>query len=103
MTFSFFAAMPLAIIAFMFIGIDMRGGNAGAHWLFLGIGAIYLVGFFSFNRKWATTRSVAQQLSAFDGSVTPEHGMNLLQKYSYLIFISSSLFFVAAIAALVIY
>ncbi|GEO92173.1 hypothetical protein KFL01_14790 [Kocuria flava] len=103
MTYGCFVAMAAAAIVFVFTGTTWNGGNETAAWMLFGAFFIYLLGFFIFNRKWATTKSTAQYLRAFDGTVTMEEAVHLLQKYSYLLLVGSLMFLIAGVSALVVY
>lgn len=67
------------------------------------MGVITLLGFIILRRRGAATKLNARYLLTFDSSITLEEGVDLLQKYSYLILISSVLFFITGIVALIIH
>lgn len=80
----------------------MRGVNED-DWIFFIMGMIALIGFIGLRGKGAITKLNARYLLTFDSSITLEESVDLLRKYSYLILISSILFFVAGIVALAVH
>lgn len=81
----------------------MRGGNEGTSWFCFALSVIYLLVFLSFNRRWKAGRSTAQHLRVLDPNISVEEGADLLQKHSFLMLVSSGLFVIAGITALLIY
>jgi hypothetical protein len=98
MTLGFFVAMPIIMMVFVFSGLPMRGGTENICWFFFGGAAISPLGLLNFSK-----RRTARQLLTFDPSITLEEGMNLVQRYSFLMLISSIFFLVGGIITFFLY
>jgi hypothetical protein len=102
-TLGFFVAMPVILMIFIFSGLPMRGGTEGIFWFFFGGSALTLLTFFDFSKRKSTTKVTARQILTLDPSITLEEGINLVKRYSFLMLVSSILFFVGGIVTFFMY
>lgn len=103
MTLSGFVALSVFTLIVVLLGLDWKGGNEGVWWAFFTASLMEFGMFVVYRKRLPMAKWGMKSVLAFDRNTTIEGAVDLCQKYSFLLLISSIILLVAGISAMFIY